>query len=128
MGRGKTVSPEIRKLIIEWYNQEKTPNQIGKELKLSRSTVGTIIGVFKKRGNVSTKFKGRQSKVSARDSRKLRNIVVVNRRETAAAINLEWKEAIKKSVSTSTCKRTLKKMGFGFYKVRHTISFVILYK
>lgn len=117
MGRGKIISPEIRKLIIEGYNQKKTSTQIGEELNVASSSVRNIISAFNKKGNVETSFQGRKSGITSRDCRILKKIVVANRRETAAGISSEWRKNIQKELSTETCRRTFMKMGYGFYKV-----------
>lgn len=102
---------------IQGHNRKKTSVQIAKELSLTSSSVRNIISIFKKRGNAETNFKTKKTQVTARDCRRLKKIVTTNRRETAAGVNALWMETINKKLSTDTCKRTFKNMGYGFYKV-----------
>lgn len=118
MGRGKTVTPEIRNLIIDGLKKEKTSSQIGRELKVPASSVRTVISNFKRNGNVKINFKGSKTTITPRDRRQLKKIVTANRRQTSSGINVEWAEVIQKKYSTETCKNTFKKLGYGFYKVR----------
>lgn len=117
MGRAKTLSFEIRDLIVKHYKDKNNSTEIAKKLNLSASSVRNIISIYRKRGNVKTAFKSKKPKITERDSRRLKKIVVANRRETSSGINCQWKLEISKQISTDTCKRTFKKMGYSFYKV-----------
>jgi len=77
MARGKPVSVELRKLIINWHDAGKSYGQIAKEIYLPRPTVVNIIKHFKKIGSVDSLVnkRGRKSQLTTRDYRVLNKIV-----------------------------------------------------
>lgn len=119
MARGKPIAEEVRKIIISSNNNGKSAYQIAKDLLLPRSSVQSIIQHHKKNGSVSILKKcGRPRITSDADNRALKKIIKKNRRARAGEITLLWREMIKKDVSVDTCKRALKRMGYGFYTAK----------
>ena len=116
MARGVALSQDLRNLIIKAFKEGKSSYQIAKNLFIARSSVQNIISLFKKTGDVKLKRKtGRPSIAKPADYRALKRIIVKNRRETAAAITVEWRNHLKKDISVDTCKRSMKKIGYKFY-------------
>lgn len=119
MARGKPVPEEVRKIIISHNNKGKSTYQISKDLSLPRSTIQTIIEHHRKHGTVSClKKTGRPRITSKAENRILRKIIKKNRRARAGELTVLWRDAIKKNISVDTCKRVLKKMGYGFYTAK----------
>ncbi|CAH0717106.1 unnamed protein product, partial [Brenthis ino] len=116
MGRGKPVCEELRKRIVCGVDAGKSSYQISKDLILPRSTVQSIIQHYKKNRTTSClKKTGRPRITSAVENRILKKIIKKNRRARAAELTVQWKDMIHKDVSVDTCKRVLKRMGYGFY-------------
>lgn len=119
MVRGKPVSKEIREKIIRLHKENKSLAEIKDQLLISsRSTVQYVVKNFCKTGNLDPKKKpGRKPSTTAAENRRLTWIIRQNRRSTTVDIKNQWEESISKTMSTQTCRRRLKSMGYGFYKV-----------
>lgn len=118
MARGVALSRDLRESIIKAFQTGLSSYKIAKNFSLPRSSVQNIITKYKNSGNVEIgKKTGRPTIAKPRDCRVLKKIIKENRRQTAAAITVEWKSRIKKNISVDTCKRTMKKLGYSFYKV-----------
>lgn len=118
MVRGVALSRDLRESINKAFETGLSSYKIAKQFNLPRSSIRNIISKFKNSGNVEIgKKTGRPPIAKPRDCRVLKKIIKENRRQTAAAITVQWRERIKKSVSVDTCKRTMKKIGYKFYKV-----------
>lgn len=118
MARGVALSRDLRESIIKAFETGLSSYKIAKNFNLPRSSVQNIITKFKTSGNVEIgKKTGCPAIAKPCDCRVLKNIIKENRRQTAAAITVQWRERIQKSISIDTCKRTMKKMGYKFYKV-----------
>lgn len=119
MGRGKPVGEELRKRIVCGIEAGKSSYQISKDLTLPRSTVQSIIQHYKKNGNTSClKKTGRPRITSEAENRILKKIIKKNRRARAGELTVHWRDMIDKDVSVDTCKRVLKRMGYGFYTAK----------
>lgn len=118
MVRGKALSNDMRNSIVAAHKNGISGHNIAKNLSISQGTVRNIITLFKNNGNIQTKKRaGRRSKITERDERALRTIIKADRRAGSREIAVKWSNAIGRRVSKDTCLRTLKKMGYGFYKV-----------
>jgi predicted transcriptional regulator len=83
--------------------------QIAEQENLPKSTVQTVLQNFKKRGTVDTpKVKGRPQKLSDRNTRALKHLILKDRRASLA----ELTNNLPISVSRRTVQRTLKKLDF----------------
>lgn len=119
MGRGKPITEEVRKIIIANSESGKSTYQIAKNLLLPRSTIQSIIQHYKKNATVSClKRIGRPRLTSEAENRVLKKIIKKNRRARAGELTVQWRDMIQKDVSVDTCKRVLKRMGYGFYTAK----------
>lgn len=118
MTRGKPISSEIRKIIINSWNKGKNDYKIAKDLFLSRASVQNIINQFKKTQSiVIKKSTGRPSTFSERDYRCLEKLLKSNRRDSCVEIAEKWRKKCNRTISAATVTRSIKKIGYGFYKV-----------
>lgn len=118
MVRGKALSNDMRNSIVAAHRNGVSGHNIAKNLSIPQGTVRNIITLFKNNGNIQTKARtGRRSKITERDKRALRSIIKQDRRAGSKEIAVKWSQAIDRRVSKDTCLRSLKKMGYGFYKV-----------
>ena len=118
MVRRTPICSNLRKIIIEDNSNGLSAYAIANKLNLSRSTIQTIITNLKKPNTIQNKRKtGRPHLTTTAESRVLKRIIKKNCRATTREIMSEWNLAIKKNVSPDTCKRTLKRLGYKFYKV-----------
>lgn len=118
MVRGIALSEDLRKTIIHFSNSGKSGCQIAKDMNLSRYTIRNIIKLHTVTGQVSIKSRlGSKPKASEANTRVLRRIAKSNRRSNCGELAQLWSDATMKTFSRSTTNRTLKKIGFGFYKV-----------
>lgn len=119
MVRGKSISNEIRSVIVSMNLEGYSQRKIAKTLKLSRSSVQSILRHVKKKKTIeSTRKPGRPVTISHCDIRALKSVVIKNLRKVAKEITCLWNELTNKDVSVNTTKKYIKKIGFGFYKVR----------
>lgn len=119
MGRGKPLSEDVRKIIISSCKSGKSAYKIAEDLHLARSTVQSIIQHYKKTGKISSlKKTGRPRITTPAENRVLKKIIKKNRRARAGELTVKWREMIKKDVSVDTCKRVMKRMGYGFYTAK----------
>lgn len=119
MVRGKALSSDLRNVIIESWKNGISYKTISENLYLSKSTVQYIVSRFKLTGNIKVKKKsGCPRKTSSHDDRALRRIIKHSRRDTTAEIKNSWENHIRKQISLMTCRRRMKEMGYGFYKVK----------
>lgn len=122
MVRGSPLSEDLRKVIINLSRSGKSGCEIAKDLKLSRNTVRNIIRYHKETGTIMINPKiGKIPKATAADIQIFRKIGKSKRRENCGELAQQWSDAAGGSFSRSTCNRTLKQMGFGFYKVKINI-------
>lgn len=118
MVRGSPLSLDLRKAIINLSDSGQSGCQIAKSLSISRYTIRNIIKNKKQTGNVDPKPRsGSKPKATKTDLRALRKIAKANRRNNCGELALLWSETAGKTFSLSTTNRSLKKIGFGFYKV-----------
>lgn len=118
MARGKALGEDLRWSIIKAHMKGISVRKISVSHSVARSTVHDIIGLHKKSGSVRERKKtGRLSKISDADQRALRRILKANRRSNSREITVLWREMTGKQMSVSTTKRSIKKLGFKFYKV-----------
>lgn len=120
MTRGKPVVAEIRELIIKKSTLKESYAKIAKDLGLSRATIQSIVANYKKNGNVATRVsnRGRVSKITPRETRALASIIKRDRRATVRNVATEWSQAVGKTIGREWTRQHLKKIGYGFYKVR----------
>lgn len=119
MTRGKALSEEIRKLIIDKWKNGKSYFEISTDLNLSKSTIQYIIKFYKNNNSLKPNYKkcGRASQITTRNLRSLENIIKKNRRTTVRNLATEWSSAIRKTISRETTRKYLKKLNYSFYKV-----------
>lgn len=126
MARGKALSADLRKSIVNAHRNGTSARKISISHSVPRSTVQDIINLFKKTGGVTqSKKTGRPSKISNADARALRRIVKANRRSNARELTALWRQMIQKQISLSTTKRAVRKLGYKFYKVICLRDFVV---
>lgn len=119
MPRGKPISNEIRKIIIEHHKSGDSLQEIADKVKVSRYSVHNIVKLYKQTNSICPKKKtGRNSTVTTSDIVSLKRILVTNRRGTVTEIAKLWSETCKRSISVGLTHKTMKKIGFGYYKVR----------
>lgn len=119
MVRGKSLSSDLREVIINLTNSGHSCGNIADRLQLSRHTVRNIVKLYKTTGSIQRKPNlGRTSNIIPSDLRALRRIIKRNRRANCGELSVEWNRVIGKNFSRSTCLRAIKKIGFNFYKVR----------
>lgn len=118
MSRGKALSDDLRKVILNLSALGKSGCEIAKTLGLSRYTVRDIIKFHKKTGFMARKppFK-RSSSITNAELRILGRLVKKNRRANSTALTALWNETISKNYSKYTLLRAIKRMGYNFYKV-----------
>ena len=86
--------------------------KISASLKVSPNTVAKVIQRFsKKRTTMSCARQGRPAKMTARTVRQVQNLVLQDRRQSAAKIAEEISTASGQSVSAQTIRRTLHRIG-----------------
>jgi transposase len=118
MVRGKSLSKDLRLSIITAHNKGMSGRKISISHTIPRSTVQDIINLYEKTGKVEERKKtGRPSTITYANKRALRKIIKTSRRSNVKDITVLWRDAIKKDVSLSTTKRTIRKIGYKFYKV-----------
>lgn len=118
MARGKPISIEIRKKIIKMSENGISYAKIARTLFMSKSSIQYVIKSFKENNTVDTRpRKGKQQITSPSDNRILGRTIRENRRATTAYIKDEWEKSTGKSISIDTCRRRLKSLGYGYYKV-----------
>lgn len=106
MVRGKSVSKEIRSLLVSMSLDGFSQRKIAETLKLSRSTVQSLLRHVKINQTINTIDKsGRPSTISKRDIRALKSVVKKNRRKAAKEITCLWNQLTNKDVSVSTTKK-----------------------
>ena len=105
-------------MIIDSHKKNISAYQISKNINISRSTIRNIISLFKKTGGAAMlKKPGRPSKITSVDKRNLTKIIKSDRRTSSTEITSKWNSATGKEISRRTCLRTMKKLGYGFFKV-----------
>lgn len=118
MARGKPLSIDIRKLIIDFNKKGENNHEISRILSIPRSTVRSVIKNFQSTRDLAPKVKcGRRSKFSPADMRCLGRIITSNRRASSVEIASKLSQSSKKKVSSRHCQRLIKKLNYGFYTV-----------
>ena len=113
MGRkGKELSNEVRRMVIDMYRNRMSVTGIGKLLQMPRSTLSTICVSWRDQ-NKSTRTKRRGKKRMLKNSylRRLRLLILTGRFETKAMILAKFQRIYDVSISRSTFKRYLKVIG-----------------
>lgn len=124
MSRGKPLSKDLRISIVKAHEKGISARRISVSHSVPRSTVQDIINLYRRSGGVDQKVKtGRPSTITDANKRALRRIVKTNRRSNTKEITVLWRDSIGKSISMSTTKRTIRKIGFKFYKVIFKVFF-----
>lgn len=119
MSRGKTLSEDLRRIIVEKREDGESYKQIGNALHISKSTIQYVVKHFKETGRVAPlKSKGRPRKLTQRDLRRLHRHFRKNRQITAADLVVWAKENLTKTVSKSTMQRYVHRLHYGFYKAK----------
>ena len=111
MGKGKELSKDVRKKIIEHYHEGKGYKLISKDMKIPISTVRTTIAKWKCTGSVKSKARpGRPKKISLKAARKLVREAKKNPKVTSTDFQSTLKDA-GVEVSTPTIRRVLNRNG-----------------
>lgn len=118
MPRGKTTLLQVREIVVNLHLKNKTNTQIGKLVNLSRYTVRDIVQLYKKNKSVHSKprYKPKTS-ITEHDIRSLRRVFKKDRRSNMTQLTRTWNESTEKSFGRSTTSKTLRKMGYKYYKV-----------
>lgn len=118
MGRGKTISPEIRNIIVNLAAKGESQRAIAKTLDLSRNSVNTILRHYNQTNSIDVKPRsGRPRQISSRDERALADICRKNRRKSSKEVRAMWNEVTGMELSVTSTIKTINKLGYGFYKV-----------
>lgn len=118
MPRGVATSPDLRLKVIECFKKGESYSNISERLMLPKSTVQSLINHYKKNGTIDQKRRmGSKPMTSPAENRMLGRIIRSNRRCSTAVLKEKWELSIGKSMSTQTCRRKIKSLGYGFYKV-----------
>lgn len=118
MPRGKAISSDLRKIITDKSSTGKSAYAIAAELNIPRSSIRNIIRLNAESGCPNKKLqKTRKSLITASEKRMLSRICTEHRNSSTVELTSKWNAATGKCASISTTWRTMKKLGFGFYKV-----------
>lgn len=119
MARGVATSPELRNKVIQCFKNGESYSKISERLLLAKSTVQSVINHYKKTGTIDVKQrKGSIPMTTPAENRILGRLIRSNRRCSTAVLKEKWESSIGKTMSTQTCRRKIKSLGYGFYKVR----------
>ena len=125
MGRkGKELTPEVKEVAVDLYEQGKNIKDIAEILSISRTTISYVIKKFRERGTVENiKRSGRPCLIKERDYRSLERLVKTDRRAPLGEITARFNEYRDRRVSTKTVKRKLKFHNFkrGVYRKKVVI-------
>ena len=109
---GKELSKDVKDRIVALHKDGQGYKKISASLKVSPNTVAKVIQRFsKKRTTMSCARQGRPAKMTARTVRQVQNLVLQDRRQSAAKIAEEISTASGQSVSAQTIRRTLHRIG-----------------
>ena len=111
--RGKEVSPDLRERIIFLHKENNGYQNIATRLMLSKSTVAKIVQNWKKNGKIGdvSKRPGRPCKLTPKSVHYIKKLVDEDPRKSAADVANEVKKVCAVSVSITTIKRSLNKIG-----------------
>ena len=92
MGRkGKEVSDDVRVCVCTMFRNGRKVVEISRDMDLKRTTVSTIVNVFKKTGRMKKLPRGgRPEKLTQRDQRRLTRLIMTNRRTPLKKILAEF--------------------------------------
>ncbi len=117
MGRGSPIPPMLRRKIVEQYQKGVSQRKIAKSLKLSSSTVHSIIQRFRESGTISVhKGQGRKTILDARDLRVLRRHCITYRNATVMEITTWAQEYFQKTLSVNTIHRAIRRCRLKLYR------------
>lgn len=118
MVRGTPIAKNIRELIIEIHLKGESLRAIEKVLKTPRTTEQGVLKSFKKMNSIIIKKKrGRKTNLTPAKERALKSVITKNRRANIGEIACEFKTKTGFKISSATCNRWLKNIGYGHYKV-----------
>ena len=113
MGRGKTISNEVRKQIVKLYSEGKTQIEISKSFSLNKSIISRIIKAYKKKGDADAiRNPGRPQQTSNYFDKKIVKVVRENPFLSSSKISAVLKQYGEVPVSTRTIRRRLLNAGF----------------
>lgn len=119
MARGKPLSSDLRTKVLTLHDKGFSLKSIADRLILSRSTVQYVIKNFNSTKSIAPKPKtGRKPATTSAENRLLNRIVRNDRRSTTVNIKNQWETSIGKTLSTQTCRRRIKSLGYNYYKVK----------
>ncbi len=109
---GKELSEDLRIRIVALHKDGRGYKKFGNSLKLSYSTVASVIQRFSKTGSTRNRpRKGRSKKLSPCAVRQMQKLASKNRRMSAASIALEVAEVEGQLVSAQTIRHKLQQVG-----------------
>lgn len=115
MSPRKEISTDLRKLVINYRNNNKSFGEIAKLLNLSKSTVQTIFHNFKTSSSVESKSRsGRPKKLNRRDVSYIHNAVGQNPKVHATNLAQELAERSNIVVHPRTICRALNNEGYHY--------------
>lgn len=107
------LSPEVKTIVFELYQEGHTIRGISELLQIPRSTVGCLVKRVGERGSVENQPRsGRPALITPRDYRKLERIVKVDRRKTLTDITNTFNENRPVPVARRTLQFHLHKHGY----------------
>jgi transposase len=111
--KGSEVKTPEKKIILNLHKENKSYADISAIVKRPRSTIQSIIQKFKKTGSLRNSPRcGRPRKLSARDERKILQIIKAKPSTSASSIAIELRNYHNKVVHAKTVSRCLRRAGF----------------
>ncbi|CAD6997635.1 unnamed protein product [Ceratitis capitata] len=109
----KEISVDERNIIIKFWQEGKSNQEIGCLVGRSHCSIYTVIKNFKSTGIITSKARsGRPPKLTVRESRSILSAVKKNPRLTALSIAQDVQERFAKNISVVTARRILRWAGF----------------
>ena len=114
MVKTKELTDFERGKIISFYEAGDSERAISNKTGYGKTTVHNVITKYREKGAISVASRsGRPKKVTERDKRHLKAIIVKNRREPVAKINEIFIESTGNTICNRTMKNTLYEMGYN---------------
>lgn len=108
---GKELPRKFKRMIITLHEDGQSGREIGRQLKISHTTVSALLRRHKKSGTVENRHRsGRPVKMTDRTMRHLHQLVSKNRKASATRLAEEVSGVIGQPVSAQTVRRALNNM------------------
>ena len=110
----KQHSNDLRELVIKHFLKSDTEREISQKVLTSRNTVHSIIAKYKSTRCVTGMLRRRRKrKIAANTDRIIQRKIKVDRRKSALSVKSELKIELCLTISESTIRRRLYKVGFN---------------